>query len=68
MTKQDKRNVKELYDSLVRTYNLLDDSTSGRYIEDNSGERAKQSIKGLIEDLMRDFPDCRGDIYEDFNF
>lgn len=58
MTEQDKRNVKELFGSLVKTYELLDDSISERYIEYNVGVSTKQSVKGLIIDLMRDFPSC----------
>lgn len=58
MTEQDNRNVKELFGSLVKTYELLDDSISERYIEYNVGVSTKQSVKGLIIDLMRDFPAC----------
>ena len=53
-----KRNVKELLTSLIKTYELLDDSVSERYIEYNVGTDTKNSVKGLIIDLIRDFPSC----------
>lgn len=58
MTEQDKRNVRELFSSLVQTYELLNENEAERYIEYNVGQSTKQYIRGLIEDLMRDFPSC----------
>lgn len=58
MTEQDKRNVRELFSSLVQSYELLNATEAERYIEYNVGQSTKHDIRGLIEDLMRDFPFC----------
>ena len=68
MTENDKRNVRELLSSLVKSYELLDDSVSERYVEYNVGVSTKHNIKGLIIDLMRDFPSCSLRIKHDCSY
>lgn len=58
MTEQDKRNVRELFKSLVQTYEFLNENEAERYIEYNVGQGIKFCLRGVIVDLMRDFPFC----------
>ena len=52
MTDYDKQNVRELFSSLCKSYDLLCEYT-GKYVEENQGEHAKSEIKAIMEDIMR---------------
>lgn len=67
MTDYDKRNVRELFGSLVRSYELLCECTD-KYVEYNQGETTKSEIKGVIRDLMRVYPSCSLRIEHDCSY
>ena len=57
MTDYDKRNVRELFGSLCKSYELLCEYNN-KYVEYNQGESTKSELKGVMLDLMRSFPSC----------
>lgn len=60
--------VQELFNSLIRSYELLSDSSTSHYLEYNVCVSARIELRGLITDLIRDYPElniCTEDIHPD---
>ena len=68
MEEYKRRNARELYASLCRSYELLCEYGDDKYVEYNVAESAKSDLRGIMQDLDRDFPGCSLHIEHDCNY